>query len=528
MDLPKAIGRLFSVAARGALTDEVVRHVRDNHAGGVIWFQSTTDEVARANAHLQNIATEPLLISADLEAGMGMRFTDATWWPPAMALGSIGDVELAEEQARVTAREALAIGVNHILAPVCDVNVDPDNPVINTRSFGEDPHEVARFVTAYVRGIQSEGGLATAKHFPGHGDTHVDSHRALPVLDVSRERLEAIELSPFRAAIEAGVASVMIGHLAVPALDPTPVPVRAAFENVWGTETHEVTRGGTMPATLSRPVIDLLRKNLGFDGLILTDAMDMGGLAAHFDPGEAAVRAIEVGVDQILYSPDTDAAIAAVMAAVQSGRLQMTRVQEACERIHAAAARCHPRSHNLSSRAKSRDLGGRGDRHVQPIPSRPGPSTPLGMTSGIRNPHESLRTPSRTPPTALDIARRSIRIVRDASGLIPLDSTSFAVRVFSDEPLDHAIEALNAGCAIGEAEVIVMLLNTRPKSGAGRIAIPDEAKRIAVTFPHKTIAISFGSPYVLRELGDVSTFVCAWGIQPVLQLAAIEALRQKK
>jgi beta-N-acetylhexosaminidase len=488
MDLARTIGRLFSVAARGTLTDDVVRHVRDNHAGGVIWFQSTTDEVARANAHLQSLAAEPLLISADLEAGMGMRFTDATWWPPAMALAATGDVELAEEQARITAIEARAVGINHILAPVCDVNVHPDNPVINTRSFGDDPHEVSRFVAAYVRGIQSEGCLATAKHFPGHGDTHVDSHRALPVLDVTRERLEAIELIPFRAAIEAGVASVMIGHLAVPALDPTPVPVRASFENVWGTETHEVTRGGTMPATLSRPVIDLLRKDLGFDGLIVTDAMDMGGLAAHFDPGEAAVRALEAGVDQILYSPDTDAAIAAVIAAVRSGRLSRARIEEANDRIRLSAYSAPPRE------PVTRRRGERGDSLV----------------------------------TALYIARRSIRIVRDTSNLIPLTTTSLAVRVFSDEPLDHAIEALSAGCAIGEAEVIVMLLNTRPKSGAGRITVPDEAKRIATTFPHKTIAISFGSPYVLRELGEVSTFVCAWGIQPVLQVAAVEALRQKK
>ena len=486
MDLLKTIGRLFSVAARGELTEDVIRHVRDNHAGGVIWFQSTTEVVRRANEYLQSVAAEPLLISADLEAGMGMRFTDATWWPPAMALGAIGDVELAEEQARITAIEARAIGVNHILAPVCDVNVDPNNPVINTRSFGEDPHDVARFVAAYVRGIQSGGCLATAKHFPGHGDTHVDSHRALPVLDVSRERLEAVELVPFRAAIEAGVAAVMIGHLAVPALDATPVPVRPSFENVWGTEPQEVTHGGTMPATLSRPLIDLLRADLGFDGLIVTDAMDMGGLAAHFDPGEAAVRALEAGCDQILYSPDTDAAIAAVIAAVNRGRLPMSRVEDAFERIDRAVL--------LSAALRSAGF------------------QPAGAP------------PTRRRISAIDVARKSIIISRDTSNLIPLRTTNIAVRTFTDEPLDHAIEALSAGCAIGEAEVIVLLLNARPKSGAGRINVPDEAKRIATFHPEKTIVISFGSPYVLRELGAVSTFVCAWGIQPVLQVAAVEAV----
>jgi len=477
--LEEKVGKLFSVPAR-SLTDDVIRHVRDNHVGGVIWFQSTTEEATLGNAHLQSIAKEPLLISADLEAGLGMRFTDATWWPPAMALAATGDPALAEEQARVTAVEARAIGIHHILAPVCDVNVDPRNPVINTRSFGEDPHEVARYVESFVRGIESEGALATAKHFPGHGDTHVDSHRSLPVLDASRERLEAVELVPFRAAIGAGVGSVMIGHLAVPALDPTPISVRSSFENVWGTEHHEVTQRGTMPATLSKPVLDLLRRDLGFDGLIVSDAFDMGGLAAHFDPGEAAVRALEAGEDQILYSADTDAAIAAVKVAVRSGRLPLSRIEESCERVRRAAS--------VTS-----------DRPTQSRALR-----------GI---------------TAMDVARRSITLVRDQRGLLPLTAASVAVRVFSDVPLDHALGALRAGCAIGQADVILLLLALRPQSGAGRIVVPEEARRIAEQHPNKTIAISFGSPYVLHDLGDVSTFVCAWGVQPVLQIAAMEAIQ---
>ncbi|MDP9193562.1 MAG: beta-N-acetylglucosaminidase, partial [Acidobacteriota bacterium] len=352
MNLDEKIGQLFVVAARAGMSiDELARHVRENHIGGVIWFESTTTETARVNAHLQSLARVPLLISADLEAGMGMRFTDATWWPPAMAVAATGDPSFAEEQGRVTAREALAIGVNHIFAPVADVNVDPRNPVINTRSFGEDPHEVARYVAAFIRGVQSEGCLATAKHFPGHGDTHVDSHRALPVLAVTRERLERVELVPFRAAIDAGVASVMMGHLSVPALDDTPAPVRTRFENVYGTMHEEVPHAGTMPATLSKPIIDLLRHELHFDGLVITDAMDMGGLAAHFDPGEAAVRAIEAGEDQVLFSPDPDAAIAAVKAAVMSGRISEARIEESVERILRAKARvrfsleCGGRSH---------------------------------------------------------------------------------------------------------------------------------------------------------------------------------------
>lgn len=446
----------------------------------MIWFATTTAYAREMNAHLQSLARVPLLVSADLESGMGMRFTDAEWWPPAMALAATADVALAEAQARITAIEALEIGVNHILAPVADVNVDPRNPVINTRSFGDEPREVARFVEAYVRGIESAGCLATAKHFPGHGDTHVDSHRALPVLDVTRERLEEIELVPFRAAIRARVSSVMIGHLAVAALDPMPAPVRAEFENVYGTERSEVTRGGTMPATLSKPVIDLLRNDLGFEGLVLTDAMDMGGLAAHFDPGEAAVRAIEAGEDQILFSADTDAAIAAVREAVRSGRISNKRIDESVARI---------------MEAKSRLRG-------RPAIDRPA-------------------------ITACEIASRSIRIVRDTSGLLPLRSRKVAVVAVSPhrDSLEDAMRELQATADVEHADAVVMLLAIRPRSGAGTIGVPLEARELARRHAEKTIAVAFGSPYILAELGDVSTFVCAWGVQPVLQVAAMRALK---
>jgi beta-N-acetylhexosaminidase len=480
VDLREKVGQLFVVDARTGRIDEAIRHVRDNGVGGVIWFESTVAEAAPANEHLQSLARVPLLISADLEAGMGMRFTDAEWWLPAMALAAIGDPAAAEEQGRVTAREALGIGVNHILAPVADVNVNPANPVINTRSFGEDPHEVARYVAAFVRGVQSEGALATAKHFPGHGDTHVDSHRSLPVLDVTRERLESVELVPFRAAVRAGVASVMIGHLAVPAVDPTRAPVRGTFENVYGTERAEIPSDAALPATLSKPVIDILRHDLAFDGLVVTDAMDMGGLAAHFDPGEAAVRAIEAGNDQVLFSPDTDAAIKAVLEAVRNGRISAARIEASLTRV-------------LSAKTL--------------------------WSAAARPP---LSNPSHATPDSL--AERAITPVRDAQSLLPLRGR-VAIRIFSEDPLDIAAGALEGSCALGEADVIVLLLGTRPRSGAGKIAVAEEAKRIATEAAQRTVVVSFGSPYVLRELGDVSTFVCAWGPQPALQRAAARALR---
>src|SRR5256885_3012695 len=256
LTLDEKIGQLFAVRGFGVFMNESSPRYEDLHdaiiksgVGGVVWFASNVYETAELTRRLQREARVPLLISADLESGLGMRFLDTTFWPPAMAVAATGDPSLAEAEGRVVAREAKAVGVNHILAPVADVNVDPDNPVINARSYGEDPQDVARYVAAFIRGVQSERVLATAKHFPGHGDTHVDSHRALPVIGVSRERLERVELVPFRAAIEAGVQSIMIGHLAVPALDATPVPVREPGhgENPYGTTAAEVPAEGTLP-----------------------------------------------------------------------------------------------------------------------------------------------------------------------------------------------------------------------------------------------------------------------------------------
>jgi beta-glucosidase-like glycosyl hydrolase len=482
VDLDRKIGQLFVVPAP---RPDLIHHVRHNHVGGVIWFQTTAVEAARVNQELQSLAEVPLLVSADLEAGMGMRFTDREWWLPAMALAATGDPAHAEEQARVTAREALAAGINHVLAPVADVNVDPRNPVINTRSFGEDPHDVARYVAAFVRGLEEEGVLATAKHFPGHGDTRTDSHRSLPVLDVTRERLEQVELVPFRAAIAVGVSSVMIGHLGVPTLDPTPAPVREHFENVYGTAAAEVPRHATMPATLSMPIVDLLRRDLGFEGLVLTDAMDMGGLAAHFDAGEAAVRAVEAGVDQILFSVDTDAAIAAVKEAVRTGRLTERRIDESVERILAAKKK-------VERRASARRTFDGGLKAAAPQD---------------------------------DIADRAIQIARDTHNLLPLRAEKLAVTVVAPhgDPIAIGIEQT---ATPDDAEVLLLLLAIRPRSGAGTISVPEEVQRLAQRYAHKTVVVSFGSPYVIRELGDVSTFVCAWGPQPVLQRAALRALQR--
>src|SRR5690606_38986173 len=229
-------------------------------------------EAASILNRLQAIAPVPLLNTADFEAGVGFRIAGATQFPRLMAFGAARDERLAEEAGRITGEEARALGVHVNFAPVVDVNNNPRNPVINTRSYGEDPEMVGRLASAYIRGLESAGVAATLKHFPGHGDTDVDSHLGLPIIKHPRSRLDQMELVPFRAGIAAGADAVMTAHIELPELDPTP----------------------QTPTTLSAPIVQgLLRKELGFDGLIYTDSMGMAGVAALYSPGEAAVRAVK-------------------------------------------------------------------------------------------------------------------------------------------------------------------------------------------------------------------------------------------
>jgi beta-N-acetylhexosaminidase len=526
LSLDEKIGQMFVVLGHGVFMpesswayQELLHQVRENHVGGVIWSVSNVYETAFLTARLQRESRVPLLVSADLESGMGMRFLDTTYWPWAMAVAATGDPSLAEAEGRVVAREARLVGVNHIYAPIADVNVDADNPVINTRSFGEDPAEVSRFVVAFIRGVQSEHVLATAKHFPGHGDTHVDSHRSLPILGVDRARLEQVELLPFRAAIDAGVRSIMIGHLAVPSLDDELVPVRlpGAGENPYGTAASEVPQNGTMPATISKKIVGgLLRRELKFDGLVVSDAMDMGGITEHFDAGEAAIRAIEAGQDQILMSPNVNAAIAAVKAAVKSGRLSEARIDESVRRI-------------LDAKAFA--------------------GAPVGTQEEI---FRGIDTKEHRE-LAASIARRALTLVREQSGSLPIRKNARVVIVtVSDFPetvsplpdferelrrrlasppqmflIDsRTVDAAPIAAAAQNADVVIFALAVRARSGSGSIAVPEVARKLVADLGARipTIAISFGTPYLLREIPTAGTYFCAYGIQPVMQLAAVHAL----
>jgi beta-glucosidase len=333
--LRRRVAPLLVVRASGYLSDGQRRYPRWELAngelqrllaegvGGVILLGASAAELGQRTRQLASWSDQPLLFCADVEEGVGQRFEGASWLVPPMALGRLHAADadtalaLAERYGRCSGREARALGLNWVLGPVCDVNNNADNPVINVRAWGEDPATAGALAAAFLSGAQAEGVLCCAKHFPGHGDTSTDSHLELPLLDHSRERLERIELPPFRQAIAAGVASVMTAHLLLPSLD------------------------AERPATLSAAVLtELLRQDLGFDGLVVTDALVMEAISGHYGAGEAAVLALEAGADLVLMPADAEAALDAIVAAIQTGRLAEERIEASLQRRRLALARC--------------------------------------------------------------------------------------------------------------------------------------------------------------------------------------------
>jgi len=326
------MGRLDStyLSADSTKFTELAALVRDVHIGGFCAFggveavpavmlnasYGTTIlgqplELAAILNRLQTLSALPLLVSGDFEHGVGMRINGATRFPRAMAFGAAGDAALVREAARLTAVESRAIGVHVNFAPVADVNNNPRNPVINIRSFGEDPGRVGALVGEAVRGLQEGGVVATLKHFPGHGDTAVDTHLGLATVPHDRARLDRVELAPFRQGIEAGAASVMVAHVEMPALDPAPGP-----------------------ATFSRPIVTgLLREQLGFKGLVVTDSLLMDAISAMTGPGEASVKALLAGADLLLDPANVRDAAAALTAGLANGTVPRARLVDAARRV---------------------------------------------------------------------------------------------------------------------------------------------------------------------------------------------------
>src|SRR5262245_38712584 len=507
-------------------------HIVDNKVGGVILYRSQVWPAAVMTNRWQETAKLPLLISADLEMGPGMRLDDTPWWAPNMAVAATGDPRWARLQGEATALQARAAGVNWLFAPVADVNNNPDNPVINTRSYGSDPATVAKFTRAFIEGAQASGAMACAKHFPGHGDTATDSHIGLPVVDVTRERLEKLELIPFRAAIEAGAGSIMSAHIALPQIDTElAAPVRTLNEREAATaeflsQTEAEAARVTLPATLSPKIMTgLLREQLKFSGLIVTDAMSMAGIAARYTPAEAAVKAIKAGADVIEKSPDIDAAVAGIKAAVAKGEITEARLNASVERVLRAKAA----------------LG----LHVKRVVDL--------------NEVDRVVSNPRFNEIAQQIADHSITLVRDEQKLLPIDpkgtkgrllNITFTdeedraiVKVFADELrsrasqsesllLDHLATESEVARLLerldeGKFDTVILSIAVRARSGKGSVALPPIGKRLSDELIKRKlplIVLSFGNPYLLMTMPEAPSYVLAYSPFPVSQRAAAKAL----
>jgi beta-N-acetylhexosaminidase len=539
MSLEEKAGQLISVGINARFLNqesaefkELRRQVEQNHIGGIILFRGSVYESVHLVNRMQQLAKRPLLISADLEAGSGMRFEDTVNLPWNMAVGATGNPVYARRQGEQTAREARALGVQQIFAPVADVNNNAGNPVINVRSFGEDPAEVARFVAAFVEGAQGAGVIATAKHFPGHGDTAVDSHRGLPVIDLPRARLDSVELVPFRAAIAAGVGSVMPGHIALPQLDPTqvsPLPRESIVRPAYA-EREVFTENAVLPGTLS-PVITagLLRKDLGFDGLVVTDAMDMSGLTIYFKQDEAAVRAVLAGADMLLKPADPDAMRRGLVEAVKAGRLTEQRLEESARRILAAKY----------------DLGLVRQR-----------VTSLEQIDRLVSSPETVKLADEIAADAITLVRDDAKLVaredggsgfRPGTRIFNLAITNGEDRFFIANPFvsqmarlgsraetvvldsrsteDEVKDALERA---QKADVVVASMYGRVRSGAANsVGLPEQGARVLSALLEKkvpVVGVSFGNPYLLQSFPGLRTYVVAYGDMPSLQRAAARAL----
>lgn len=536
MSLDEKIGQLVAVGINATFLNqdsdayrELRRQVEQNHIGSIILFRGGVYDSVILTNRMQAHARRPLLISADLEAGAGMRFEATVNFPWNMAVAATGNADFARRQGALTAREARALGVHQIFAPVVDVNNNAENPVINVRSYGEDPAEVARFAVAFIEGAQTNGVIATAKHFPGHGDTAVDSHRGLPIINASRERLNQLELVPFRASIAVGVGGVMSAHIGLPQIDATqiqPLPREAIIRPVYsGAGDEIINESANLPGTLSPIVLNgILRRDLNFDGIVVTDALDMSGLTIYFRQDEAAVRAIEAGADMLLKPADADACIRGVREAVRSGRLTERRIEDSARRILAAKY----------------DLGLVRERTVSVD----------ALDRRISNTDVSQ--------LAREISERAITLVRNDARLVPLapqgnarifnlaitngDDRLYIANAFagamarggrrvetivldersSDEDVRRALEMAEG------AGVVIASLYGRVRSGQARsVGLPDPGARALNALIERRapiVAISFGNPYLLQSFPNLQTYIVAYGDMPSLQAAAARAV----
>lgn len=487
-------------AADDPTMQQAFRWVDSLHVGGLIVSVGPPTEIAAKLNNFQRRSRLPLLVGSDLESGTAIRLQGGTAFPPQMGLGAADDEALAEAVGRVTALEGRAVGIHLAFAPVADVNNNPDNPIINTRALGESPAATARLVTALVRGIERHGMAATVKHFPGHGDTGTDSHVALPIVTASRSRLDSVELVPFRAAIAAGVTGVMSAHLAVPAL------------------TGDSARPGTLsPAVLTT----LLRESLGFRGLVVTDAMDMGAVINTYGAGEAAVLAFEAGADLLLQPKDADLAVAGVVAAVESGRIPMARLDASVRRLLQLKARLGLfRERLVDTDAVGRVVGRQ--EFVQTARAAAARALVLaddagGAVAAVR------RGPSRVAVVTYDVEPRPTAAAPLVTALRARGDTVRVIRL-SGQSGTAALDSVRA--AIAASRVVVAVAAVRAVAGRGAIAVPAELAALLDEAAARTpvALVSLGSPYLIRQMPAVRSYLLGWAANAPAEQAVAAVL----
>ncbi len=490
---------------------QVSSWITDQGVGGFIISVGSPLDIAAKLNRMQKLSNVPLIFGADYETGAGMRarggyflpnaidLGGATVFPPEMAMGATGDTALAYAQGRATAREGRAIGVHIDFTPVLDVNNNPGNPVINTRSYGEDPHQVARLGASMIRGIQDNGMIATGKHFPGHGDTETNSHLALPVINVSRARLDSVELVPFKAAVASGVGAIMSFHGVMPAVD------------------------SGVPATLSRKAMTgLLRGEMGFNGIIISDAMDMKGGLIQFGLTEAVKRAIAAGLDVILQPSDVTQAIDAIVAGVREGRYSEARLNESVLRVL--------RTKEKLGLGKSRFVD------VSRIPEVVGDSGNLALARTIAERsitlvRDSLRRIPISAPPALRVLSITVASKTDLGAGITFNSELRArfpgLRAEFIETQDAGVNYERMEAAADSADVTVVSSYVGQIWDATTLGVSAGFTSLIndlIAKGHGPVVVSFGNPYLLQQLPAVGTYLIAWGGSPSSQAAAARAL----
>lgn len=508
--MPWVPGEYAAVGSPGY--EQVRRWVEEDKVGGLILSMGLPHSYAAKLNHMQRLADIPLLVASDMENGTGMRLGGSyalpsmlpqgggTVFPPVMALGAARDESLAYQLGRVLGAEARAVGVHMTFGPVLDVNANPLNPIINTRSFGEDPALVSRLASAYIRGAREEGLMTTGKHFPGHGDTETDSHIGLPTIRSDRKHLDAVDLPPFRNAVGDGIDAIMTAHIAVTGVLGDSAP----------------------PATLSRYFMtDVLRGEMKFGGLLVTDAMTMGGVANRYGSTEPLILAVEAGADILLMPRAVDEAINTVMGAVASGRLTQARIDQSVRRVLRAKAQAGLRSGRLVD---------------------------LEAVDTIVN------VPARSM-VATQVAQRSITLARDDRNLVPIPATAkkilaityagdgdlLAGRVFNGELRSAGYNVITESvdsrttqeelaavrARADSVDVIIASAYVFPRDGAGTIAAEGGYSAFIEEISKagkNVIAISFGNPYLVSAYPSVPAYVLAWGGAPVSQSAAARAM----